>query len=85
MIDALNILYDQFDTYKHYNVDTALYSFGLLVHPEYRQRGIATEMLKARRPLMETLNVKLTISSFTAVGSQNAAKKAGYDENFAIP
>lgn len=41
---------------------------------KYRGRGIATEMLKARRPFLEALGLKVTSTAFTGIGTQKAAK-----------
>lgn len=84
IMDAIYVLEDQCNVFDHYNVSEGLFSFGLIVNPEYRGRGIATELLKARRPLMESLNLQLTASTFSAPGSQNAAKKAGFEENVSV-
>lgn len=74
----------EFNTFEHYNVDEYLIAYGLCVDTEYRGRGIATEMLKARAPLLKAFNLKVTTTAFTGIGSQVAAKKAGYEENFSI-
>jgi predicted acetyltransferase len=68
------------DVYKRYNVESYLGAIGLLVNRAYRGRGIATEMLRARVPLLKALGLKITVTSFTGIGSQSAAKKAGYEE-----
>lgn len=52
--------------------------------PEYRGRGIATEILKARVPMLKALGLKVTSTAFTGIGSQKAAKKAGYKEVFVL-
>lgn len=59
-------------------------AFGLCVNPEYRGRGIATEILKARAPILKALGLKVTSTAFTGIGSQSAAKKAGYKETYVI-
>lgn len=74
----------QFSPFKHYNVDKYLVAYGLCVDTNYRARGIATEMLKARVPLLKSLGLKITTTAFTGIGSQKAAEKAGYEENYAI-
>lgn len=74
----------QFNVFEHYNVKEYLTAYGLCVDTEYRNRGLATEMLKARAPLLKALGLKVTTASFTGTGSQKAAAKAGYEENFAI-
>lgn len=62
----------EFDVFGHYKVSEYLYGFGLAVDPVYRGRGIATEILKARFPLMKTLNLTLTSTAFT--GENNFLK-----------
>jgi ribosomal protein S18 acetylase RimI-like enzyme len=74
----------QFDIYETYNVDQYLTAYGICVNPEYRGRGIATEMLKARAPILNAFGLKVTATAFTAIGSQIAAKKAGYKEVYVI-
>lgn len=75
----------QFDIFDHFQVDRYLSAYGLCVDPEYRGRGIATEILKARVPYMKAFGLKVTATAFTAIGSQAAAKKAGFEDIFAIP
>lgn len=75
---------DLFDTFSHYNVDYFLYGLGLCVHSDYRGRGVATEMIKARSPFLKALGLEVTSTAFSAIGSQLAAKNAGYDEVFSI-
>jgi hypothetical protein len=73
-----------FNAYTHYKVDTFLKGYGLAVSEKHRSRGIATELLKARIPLMKALNLSLTTTAFTSDASAMAAKKAGYTENLRI-
>lgn len=72
------------DLFNYYNVDKYLSEYGLCVHPDYRQRGIATEMLKARAPFLKALRLELTSTAFTVIGSQIAAHRANYDLNVEI-
>lgn len=50
----------------------------------YRKRGIATEFYKARIPLLKALNLTVTTTVCTVIGSQKAAIKANYNEVFSI-
>lgn len=50
----------------------------LSVHSDYRRRGIATELLKARDHFLRVLNLTVTGDLFTVIGSQKAAALAGY-------
>lgn len=75
---------NQFNLFEHYNVTHYLTAYGLAINHRYRGRGIATEVLKARVPLCKALGIKLTATNFTAVGSQVAAKKAGFETNLEV-
>lgn len=66
--------------FSHYNVEHYLSGIGLCVNSDYRGRGIATELLKARVPFMKALSLQVTSTLFTTLGSQKAAKSAGYEE-----
>lgn len=68
------------DIYTSYNIDQYLAAYGLCVNRKYRGQGIATEMLKARIPYMKKMGLSVTGTAFTAIGSQVAAKKAGYED-----
>lgn len=68
----------------HYEVDRFVFAAGLCVEKRFRGRGVATEILKARGPLMKSIGLSLTSSIFSTVGAQKAAAGAGYDENFSI-
>lgn len=84
VLGVLDFCAKQFDVCKHFSVDRYLTAYGLCVDLEYRGRGIATEMLKARVPFMQTYGLQVTANSFTGIGSQVAAKKAGYQDSYVI-
>jgi GNAT superfamily N-acetyltransferase len=87
VLDVLQVITytsKEFDVFSAYNVYQYLTAFGLCVNPEYRGRGIATEILKARAPILKALGLKVTSTAFTGIGSQTAAKKAGYKEVYVI-
>lgn len=84
VFSAISYAQRQFDVCQHYNVSEYLMAYGLCVDTQYRARGIATEMLKARVPYLKALGLKVTTAVFTGIGSQIAAKKAGFEENFSI-
>lgn len=77
----INSLFDPFD---HYNVNYYVYAHGLAINPDYRNRGIAGEMLKARIPFMKAHSLSVTTSMFTTIGSQKAATKIGFHEDFSL-
>ncbi|KAL7028453.1 hypothetical protein ACKWTF_005842 [Chironomus riparius] len=68
------------DIYNKYNVDRYLSAFGLVVDRSYRGCGLAKHLLHARVPLMQYIGLSVTVTSFTGIGSQTAAKNAGYEE-----
>jgi GNAT superfamily N-acetyltransferase len=74
----------QHNVFEAYGVDRYLTDYGLVISRDYRQRGIAGEMLKARVDVTKSLGLAVTSSAFTAVGSQKAAEKAGYKEVFSV-
>lgn len=74
----------KFNVYDVYDTDKNMAGLGLCINYDYRYRGIATEMLKARINLMKEVGVNLTSTYYTAVGSQKAAEKAGYKESFVV-
>lgn len=65
-------------------VDNILIAYGLSVSKNYRQRGIAAEILRARVPLCKALEIPLTSTVFTAVGSQKPAERVGFKVDFEI-
>lgn len=68
----------KFDLFKKFGCDRYLFEYGLCVKPEYRGRGIATEILKARVPQMKLLGIKVSLTAFSAIESQAAAENAGF-------
>lgn len=69
---------------KYDSVDKILIAYGLSVSNKYRQRGIATEILRARIPLCRALGIHLTSTVYTAIGSQKPAIKIGFQVDFEI-
>lgn len=84
VFEAIMYTSKQFDVYAAYNVEQYLTAYGLCVNPEYRGRGIATEMLKARVPILKAFGLEVTSTAFTGIGSQVAAKKANYEDVYVI-
>lgn len=64
---------ENINIFEKFNIKQYLNGYGLVVKKEFRFRGIASEMLKARVPFMKKLGLKVTATVFTAVGSQKAA------------
>lgn len=73
-----------FDVMSHFKVDHYLYGVGLCVSSDYRGRGIATELLKARVPLLKCLGLTVSSELFTTIGSQKATKHANYVEKSSV-
>jgi hypothetical protein len=70
--------------YAKHGVDKFLLDFGLVTNRDFRYRGIATEFLRARVPILKAFNLTVTSTVFTVIGSQKAALKAGYEEIFSV-
>jgi len=77
-------IHKEIEIFKKFNVDKYLTSLGLYVNPDYRSRGIAKELLKVRPQIMRNLGLTLTVTTFSAIGSQKAAKSVGFEEIFVI-
>ena len=73
-----------YNVYDKYDTDKNLSDFGLVTKKCYRHRGIGTEFLKARVPILKALKVDVTSTVFTVIGSQKAAFKANYEEVVAV-
>ncbi|KAL7024299.1 hypothetical protein ACKWTF_012978 [Chironomus riparius] len=75
---------DQYDVYSNYGTDKYLTDYGMMTKKTYRHRGIAVELLKARTEILKSLDVDVTSTIFTVIGSQKAAVKANYEEVYAV-
>ncbi|XP_070507060.1 uncharacterized protein [Chironomus tepperi] len=72
------------DVYTKYNTDKYLTDFGMTTKKNYRHRGIAVEMLKARANILKAFKMNVTSTIFTVIGSQKAAVKANYEEILSV-
>uniref|UniRef100_A0A1B0DNF1 N-acetyltransferase domain-containing protein n=1 Tax=Phlebotomus papatasi TaxID=29031 RepID=A0A1B0DNF1_PHLPP len=84
IFSVLLLLKKKADVYGRYKVDKYLHGLGLLTLPKYRGCGIATELLKARFPLMKAMDLSLTCTLFSGPGSQGAARKAGFTDDIVV-
>lgn len=80
--DFALVNFNLFERYKSAN--SILIAYGLSVSKDYRRRGIATEILRARIPLCVALDIPVTSTVFTAIGSQKPAEKIGFKVDFEI-
>uniref|UniRef100_A0A182QW05 N-acetyltransferase domain-containing protein n=1 Tax=Anopheles farauti TaxID=69004 RepID=A0A182QW05_9DIPT len=76
---------DTVNLFEKFGVDKYLTAYGLSVNGRYRGRGIATEILKARRPICRAFGLRLTSTNFTAIGSQIPAAKIGFITDLEMP
>lgn len=72
------LLYGDFDTFEHYQVDKYLSSTGIIVSHEYRGRRIGEQFLRARKPFCEAFDIKVTVDIFTSNFSNANADKIGF-------
>jgi GNAT superfamily N-acetyltransferase len=84
MLDSFDFINQHFNPFESYKVDRILYGVGLVVDSKFRGHGIATEILKARAPLMKATGLNVTTTIFSGIFSQKSAKSAGYEENSSI-
>jgi GNAT superfamily N-acetyltransferase len=73
-----------FDAFKHFQVDKLMFALGLIVLPEYRRRGIAYQLMRAREEIGKAIGIRVSSNVFTSLGAQRAAEKAGYEDYFSI-
>ncbi|XP_031638038.1 uncharacterized protein LOC116350391 [Contarinia nasturtii] len=69
----------RFNVFEKYGVKRYLSSDGLVVRPEYRHRGIASQLLGVRKMICAKYNLKLTSTVFTSDASNALAVKMGYE------
>jgi hypothetical protein len=67
-----------------YNVDKYLTDYAMCTRKEFRNRGVATEFIKSRTQMMKLLDIHVTSSSYTVIGTQKAAAKAGHFDSWSI-
>jgi GNAT superfamily N-acetyltransferase len=84
IFEAFEFINTNFDPADYYKVDSYLYGVGLVVDPMYRGRGIATEILKTRIPFLKALDLTVTTTIFSAIGSQKSALAANFEENYSV-
>ncbi|XP_055586148.1 uncharacterized protein LOC129738858 [Uranotaenia lowii] len=82
IVGLMDYVGEQCNVFEKYGVDRYMTAYGLAIDSRYRGRGIATEMLKARVPMCKALGISLTSTNFTAIGSQLAAAKAGFQLDY---
>lgn len=80
----MQFITNQFNVCGYYQVDRSILAAGLCVDKKFRGKGIATQILKARAPLMRAIGASVTSSLFSTAGAQKAAQSAGYDTNYSI-
>ncbi|KAG5684337.1 hypothetical protein PVAND_013572 [Polypedilum vanderplanki] len=84
VFEAVGYSYNEANIFEKYNCDRFLGAYGLVVNKNYRGRGIATEIIKARIPLMKEIGLNVTATAFSVFGSQQAAKNAGFEDVYVI-
>ncbi|KAG5684452.1 hypothetical protein PVAND_013686 [Polypedilum vanderplanki] len=84
MIELLYYVQKTYSVCEKYNVDKYLTDYAVCTKKEFRNRGIATEFIKARTPMMKLLNIQVTSTSYTVIATQKAAAKAGHYDGWSI-
>lgn len=57
---------------------------GLYVDKNFRNRGIAIEMLRARHKVGKAVEIQVSSNVFSSLGAQKAAVAVGFEESFSI-
>jgi GNAT superfamily N-acetyltransferase len=65
LFEVFDFIDAKFNIAEHFGINQYLYGVGLLVKPQYRGQGIATEMLKARFPFLNVLGLNVTSAFFS--------------------
>ena len=76
--ECVNHILKKADVFNLHKIDYYLSGIGLAIDATYCGRGIATEMMKARESILKYIGIAVTSTGFSSIGSQCAAKKAGY-------
>ncbi|XP_055551290.1 uncharacterized protein LOC129733800 [Wyeomyia smithii] len=71
-----------FERYQH--AKGFLSAWGLSVHPSYRRRGIAAQILTARVPICRAYGLPFSATVFSHPGSQIPAAKIGFRDVFTM-
>lgn len=77
-------LRNKYNVFEKYNVDAFLTSHALCVRRKYRNRGIATELIRIRRKILKLHNLKVTSTSYTVTKTQHCAQIAGHADGYTI-
>ncbi|GAB0087126.1 hypothetical protein DMENIID0001_014030 [Sergentomyia squamirostris] len=84
ILNTLGFISESGDLFNRYQVAKYISGYGLIVPPKNRGLKIGVEILKARKPLGQALEIKATSTVFTNRSSQAAATLAGFDDTFEI-
>ncbi|CAG7724842.1 unnamed protein product [Allacma fusca] len=76
----INCLDDRTRLYEKYNLDSYMMCFLAIVHPDFRQQGLATEMYRRAVELARAEGFFLAKACFSSPYSRAAAAKVGFEE-----
>ncbi|XP_055617018.1 uncharacterized protein LOC129762608 [Toxorhynchites rutilus septentrionalis] len=79
-VDCTLYLTEKGNLFERHHIDHFLSAWGLSVHPNFRRRGLATEILSARDPICRAFGLSLSATVFSHPGSQIPAAKVGFQE-----
>jgi GNAT superfamily N-acetyltransferase len=84
ILDLLRFVFDAYDVYSKYNVESYLSECAMCTKKEYRNRGIGTELIRSRTNQLKALGLTLTSTAFTVIGGQKGAVKVNHTDGFQI-
>ncbi|KAL0277039.1 UNVERIFIED_CONTAM: hypothetical protein PYX00_004461 [Menopon gallinae] len=84
IFDFIHYTESNLDVFNRYGVDVLMYAMGLSVDRRFRGQGIGLEILKSRYEMGRAVGIGLTMTVFTAIGSQKQAERAGFETIYEI-
>ncbi|KAI5652025.1 hypothetical protein NE865_00363 [Phthorimaea operculella] len=85
LLKIVNVIEELCDARKTLGLDKYYAGWGVCVRPDFAGFGVAQKLLSLRRALCKENGVPATGAWMTAVGSQKAAERDGWETIFEIP
>lgn len=83
-MELLDYTFKKHDAFRKYNVTDYLSEAAMCTKKEFRNRGVGTELLRARSCMLKDFGLTLTSSALTVIGTQKGATKVGHTDGYSI-